>query len=163
MHRRSYVSGQGFTWKNEISYASIRYMCILYAHEIRASALKSQSRFYLEKGNSVHYDTFKTTNSMFHLSRTEINHSIIAKLLIKYCEKQAIQKDVSGKNCTMSRRIYCDDFSTSYKAHVEDCNFLLYVFVAYIQTIAKHCKLAYFVSYYPLSSYEFKNSMCHRH
>lgn len=70
MHRRSYVSGQGFTWKNEISYASIRYMCILYAHDIRASALKSQSRFYLEKGNSVHYDTFKTTNSMFHLSRT---------------------------------------------------------------------------------------------
>lgn len=70
MHRRSYVSGQGFTWKNEISYASIRYMCILYAHEIRASTLKSQSRFYLEKGNSVHYDTFKTTNSMFHLSRT---------------------------------------------------------------------------------------------
>lgn len=80
----------------------------------------------------------------------------------KYCEKQAIQKDVSGKNCTMSRRIYCDDFSTSYKAHVEDCNFLLHIFVAYIQTIAKHRKLAYFVSYYPLSSYEFKNSMCHR-
>lgn len=81
----------------------------------------------------------------------------------KYREKQTIQKDVSGKNCTMSRRIYCGDLETSYKAHVEDCNFLLRIFVAYIQTIVQHCKLAYFVSYYPLSSYEFKNSMCHRH
>lgn len=92
-------------------------MCILYAHEIRASALKSQSRFYLEKGNSVHYDTFKTTNSMYHLSRT-----------VQILRKTSDTKDVSGKNCTMSRRIYCDDSSTSYKAHVEDCNFLLRIF-----------------------------------
>lgn len=89
---------------------------------------------------------------MFHLSRT-----------VQISRKTSDTKRCLSKNCTMSRRIYCDDFSTSYKAHVEDCNFLLRIFVAYIQMIAKHCKLAYFVSYYPLSSYEFKNSMCHRH
>lgn len=145
-------------------------MQLLIRWEYASKELCIGPRIYLEKRNFVcinplHVYFICTWNKSL---RFEISKSFLPRKR-KFCSlwyfqnnKQYVSFISNRSNIAMSRRIYCDDFSTSYKAHVEDCNFLLHIFVAYIQTIAKHRKLAYFVSYYPLSSYEFKNSMCHR-